>query len=179
MRHSRTPFLTRTEVLFEFAHFRSLQMAELRRPAVDAGGDERQSCAEFRMTTALNDLRRYRIWFQLQSPTNDLLDLRVQMSVGSDCSTQFAHGDRRARTLQTSFCPAELVIHKSHFQTEGNRFGMDSVTSSDHWCQLMSDVLPSSSRAHRSNSRGDPLAGPAQYTLQPGITNITHTHAHT
>src|ERR1700730_18434514 len=40
MRHSRTPFLAGTEVLFEFAHFGSLQMAELGRPAIDTGGNE-------------------------------------------------------------------------------------------------------------------------------------------
>ena len=56
VRHGRAAFLARTEEFLRFQYFGALQMPELRRPAIDARGDERKGGGEFRVTIALDDL---------------------------------------------------------------------------------------------------------------------------
>ena len=56
VRHGGAPFLARAEKFLHLQHLGPLQMTKLRRPTIDARGDEREGRAKFCVTIALNDL---------------------------------------------------------------------------------------------------------------------------
>ena len=62
--------------------------------------------------------------------------------MGSDGTAEFADPDSFPRLFQTFDCSPELAVHERHLQTEGDRFGVDAVTPTNHWRVFVGDGLP-------------------------------------
>src|SRR5258708_30553211 len=76
VRHRARPFLTFRKEFFGLEDFGPLEVAELGRPALDAGCDQGQGANELGMDVALDHLSGNRGWTQAQFLANGGLDLR-------------------------------------------------------------------------------------------------------
>ena len=102
VRHGGTAFLAGGEKLLDFEHFGALQMAELRRPAVDARGDQGQRRVKFRVAVALDDLGGERRGLQAESLADLRSTARIEMRVRADRAAELADADALAHLLERS-----------------------------------------------------------------------------
>src|SRR5450432_2337766 len=93
VRHRGAAFLAGAEKFFDLEDFGPLQMAQLRRPAIDARGDERERGAKFRVAIALDDLGGKDRRLQSEFFANMTLDARIEMRMSADGAAEFADPD--------------------------------------------------------------------------------------
>ena len=141
VRHGGTAFLPLGEKLLHLENFGALQMTELRRPAVDGTGGQRQHCHKLRMPVALHDLRGQRGGLESEFLADFFFDARIEVGAGADGAAEFAYGDTFAHLDETFAHAAEFVVHQRHFQSEGHRFGMDAVAAAHHGRKLVGPRL--------------------------------------
>ena len=136
VRHGAAAFLSLAEILLHLEHLGALQVAEFRRPAIDAGSDECEIGHELRMAVALQDLGGKRGGLEIQALANDPLDLGIKVGVGSHGSADFSDSDALAHFAQALEAAGELIIHEGHLEAEADRFRMDAVAAADHGSEL-------------------------------------------
>ena len=141
VRHGRAAFLAGAEKFLDLEHFGPLQMPKLRRPTIDARGDERERGAKFRVPIALDDLGGEHRRLQPEFFANMALDPRVEMRVRPDGAAQFADANALQRLHQPLFGAAEFVEHEREFQPEGDRLGVNAVAAPDHRRHLVTPRL--------------------------------------
>ena len=126
------PFWPGAEVFFHFQHLGPLQMAQLRRPAIDARGDQRQGRGKFRVPIALDDLGRKHRRLEPELLADALLDPRIEMRVGADGAAQFPDADPLGGLREPLGGAAEFVVHQRELQPERDRLRVNAVAAADH-----------------------------------------------
>src|SRR5450432_757126 len=141
VRHGGAAFLAGAEKFFDLEDFGPLQMAQLRRPTIDARGDERERGAKFRVAIALDDLRREHRWPEAEFFVNMPLDSWVEMRMGPDGAAQFPDAHALPCLHQPLFGAAEFVEHEGELQPEGDRLGVNAVAAPNHRRHLVTPRL--------------------------------------
>ena len=135
------PFWPCGEKLLHLQHFGPLEVPKLSRPAIDAGGNQRQGRAKLGVAIALNNLRGNIRGFQPELFTHRPLDRRIQMRMRADRPAQFPDANPLPGLRQSLLRPSKLVEHQRELEPERDRLRMNAVAAADHRRHLESTRL--------------------------------------
>src|SRR5213079_1088997 len=134
VRHRRRAFLFFAEIFFYFADFGTLKMANFRGDFVERAGYHGKSSEISRMAVALNNLRRNCGSFQSQARADFFFQLRAEVGKGADRPGELSYTHVLRCVLKTRNIALGLGVPVGQLDSESNRFGMDTVGASNHWC---------------------------------------------
>ena len=172
VRHGRATFLALGEKFFHLEDLGALQMAELGGPAVERAGGQGEHGHEFRMAVALHDLGGKRGGPEPELGADFLFDARIEVGARADGTAQFSHGDALAHFHETLAHAAEFVIHQRHLETEGDRFGMDTVAAAHHRREFVRAGLLGGGGADFVDAFDQQIGGLRHLHRQRGVENI-------
>ncbi len=132
VRHRGRPLLAAAERLFDLAHLRPGQVADLERELLERGGGNRESREELGMAVALEDLGRGRRRLEPESLAGVPFHLRVGCRVGADGARQFSDPKTFERSFDSVTIPCELERPACELEPEGRGLCVDAVRASHH-----------------------------------------------
>src|SRR2546425_1697808 len=132
VRHRRRSFLFFAEILFRFADFGALKMANLGSDFFERAGYHGKSGQISRMAVALNDLRRNCGGFQSKARADFFLQVRADMGEGANRPGELSYAHVLRRVLKTRNIAMGLGVPIGQLDSKSNRFRVDTVSAADH-----------------------------------------------
>src|SRR5438874_2695008 len=109
-------------------------MANFRGDFVEGAGYHGKSSEISRMAVALNNLRQNCGSFQSQARADFFFQLRAEVGKGADRPGELSYTHVLRCVLKTRNIALGLGVPVGQLDSESNRFGMDTVGASNHWC---------------------------------------------
>src|SRR5436309_14009885 len=132
VRHRRRSFLFFAEILFRFADFGALKMANLGSDFFERAGYHGKSGQISRMAVALNDLRRNCGGFQSKARADFFLQLRAEMGEGANRPGELSYAHVLRCVLKTRDIALRFGIPVGQLDSKSNRLGVHTVGAADH-----------------------------------------------
>src|SRR5207245_273242 len=100
------------EIFFNLENFGPLQVTKLRRPAINARGDDGERAQKFGVAIALDDLGGKGGRFDPEPFANFSFNFWIDMGMGADGAANFADADPFPSLAKPFFGAPELVEHE-------------------------------------------------------------------
>ncbi len=164
------------EIFLGLAHLGALQVADLGRQPLDAGGDQGQGREILRVPVARDHLGRDRLGCKAELFGDVGLDRRVDIGKGADGARDRASRDLCARRGETLPIAGEFGVVPGKLEAKRRRLGMDAVAAADGERVFVLESAPLQRRRQRIEIGEQQVGRLLQLHRQAGVEHVARGH---